>query len=225
MNLESAFEVIYGRFPKPEETARFNRLAKELDIRDNDAVWSLVFLLGHHLELADAMPVKISLASARVLSRFDEGLKQRTVTAEKELEAAKARVEQTLSETVVASAQREIARSAQAVARSAATKSWLQWLGGAALAGMIALAGAFAWGYGVGQRTGYASALDVKEAGNWASTASGQASYQMDRSGELSHLIRCDQAGWRLEKNKTGERECFVYPDPYGAVVGWRLPH
>ena len=38
MSLETAFLTVYGREPKPEETNRFNRLAKELGIRKNDAI-------------------------------------------------------------------------------------------------------------------------------------------------------------------------------------------
>lgn len=45
MNLDAAFQTVYGRLPHPDETLRFNRLAKELGIRDNDAVWGIVFLL------------------------------------------------------------------------------------------------------------------------------------------------------------------------------------
>jgi len=49
------------------------------------------------------------------------------------LAATKARIEQTVSQAVVTSAQREIARAAQTVAQITVRKSWLQWLGGAAV--------------------------------------------------------------------------------------------
>ena len=62
MNLDTAFRSIYGRDPSPEETNRFNRIGKELDIRDNDAIWAIAFLLGHHLDLAKQMPEQIDKA-------------------------------------------------------------------------------------------------------------------------------------------------------------------
>jgi hypothetical protein len=224
MNLETAFHTVYGRDPKPEETNRFNRLAKELDIRENDAVWSIVFLLGHHLELTELLPKRIGLATERSLEQFDVSLRQRGEVAEAELRAVKARIEETVSVNVMASVEKEIARSAQTVVRYTAAKSWLQWLGSAALAGMAILAGTFYWGYSNGMSSGYAAALDVKEASSWAATPVGQAAYHLNQNGDLVHLIRCDQSGWKIEKTRTGANGCFVHPGLDGDVFGWRLP-
>jgi DNA anti-recombination protein RmuC len=164
MSLETAFMTIYGREPKPEETNQFNRLAKELGIRENDAVWSIVFLLGHHRELAEKIPERMREQSNHALAAFDAGVQQRSQTAEKELRAIKARIEETISTTVVTSCEKEIACSAQSVARVAAATSLLQWLGVASCVGMVFLGTAFYWSNENGKRIGYASALDVKEA-------------------------------------------------------------
>ena len=69
MNVDTAFRSIYGRDPNPEETNRFNRVGKELDIRDNDAIWAITFLLGHHLDLAKLMkrPYLINTLGAQKL--------------------------------------------------------------------------------------------------------------------------------------------------------------
>lgn len=224
MSLETAFLTVYGREAKPEETNRFNRLAKELGIRENDAVWSIVFLLGHHLELAEKIPERMREQSNRALAKFDAGVRQRSETAEKELQAIKARIEESISATVVMSCEKEIARSAQGVARVAAAKSWLQWLGVASCVGMVFLGTAFYWGNENGKRIGYASALDVKEASSWAATPAGQGAYRLDRNGDLSHLLRCDQTGWKIQKTKSGAMGCFVNPGPDDQVVGWLMP-
>ena len=224
MNLEAAFVTVYGREPKPEETNRFNKLAKELGIKENDAVWSLVFLLGQHLELTEAVPERIRSAAELTLFNFQSAVQKRSETAEVELDVIRARIEENISESVVASAEREIARSAQAVARHTASKSWLQWLGAASILGMLILAGAFWWGFSTGQRSGYAAALDVKEAESWAATPSGQAAYRLERNGDLMHLVRCDQDGWRVEKTTTGGKGCFVRGTTDGHVMGWLLP-
>jgi hypothetical protein len=224
MSLETAFLAVYGREAKPEETNRFNRLAKELDIRENDAIWSVVFLLGHHLELTEKLPEQMREQSNRALARFDLGIRQRSETAETELRVIKARIEDRISVSVVTSCEKEIARSAQIVARHAAAKSWLQWLGAASCVGMALLAFAFYWGYGNGKRIGYASALDVKAASSWAATSAGQGAYRLDRNGDLLHLLRCDQTGWKVQKTKTGAMGCFVNPGPDDQVVGWLIP-
>jgi ElaB/YqjD/DUF883 family membrane-anchored ribosome-binding protein len=224
MSLDTAFVTVYGREPKPEETNRFNKLAKELGIRENDAVWSLVFLLGQHLEMTEAIPERIRSEAELTLAKFQSAVQKRNETAEVELNAIKARIEERISKSIVASAEREIARSAQAVARHTASKSWLQWLGLASIIGMLILAGACWWGYSTGQRSGYAAALDVKEAESWAATPSGQAAYRMEQNGDLIHLIRCDQEGWHVEKTTTGAKVCFVRGTSDGHLMGWLLP-
>ncbi|WP_263358610.1 hypothetical protein [Acidicapsa ligni] len=224
MSLETAFLTVYGREAKPEETNRFNRLAKELGIRENDAIWSIVFLLGHHLELTEKLPERMGEQANRTLAKFDVGIRQRSETAETELRAIKARIEEAISSTVVTSCEREIARSAQTVARYAAAKNWLQWLGVASCVGMVLLATAFCWGYENGKRVGYAYSIDVKEASSWAATPVGQGAYRLDRNGDLVHLLRCDQMGWKVQKTRTGAKGCFVNPGPDGEITGWLIP-
>ena len=147
MNVDTAFRSIYGRDPNPEETNRFNRIGKELDIRDNDAIWAIAFLLGHHLDLAKQMPEQIDKLISQSLAKYTSSLDRARRLAETDLAATKARIEKTVGQAVVTSAQREIARAAQTVAHSTARKSWLQWLGGAMVVGMLLMSGAFYWGY------------------------------------------------------------------------------
>jgi hypothetical protein len=224
MSLETAFMTVYGREAKPEETNKFNRLAKELGIRENDAVWSIVFLLGYHLELTETLPERLTTVTKRALVQFDSAIRLRSETAESELRTVKARIEENVSSAVLATAEREIARSAQAVARHMAAKSWLQWLGAASCAGMIIVAVAFYCGYSNGRHVGYAAALDVKEASSWASTAAGQGAYRLDRNGDLTHLVRCDQPGWNVQQTKAGAKGCFVNPGSDGEITGWLIP-
>lgn len=82
MNIETAFRSVYGREPLPEETNRFNRIARELDIRDNDAIWAVAFLLGHHLDLAMRMPERIEQLASRSLDRYDAALSESRKRAE-----------------------------------------------------------------------------------------------------------------------------------------------
>jgi hypothetical protein len=225
MNVDTAFRSIYDREPSPEETNRFNRIGKELDIRDNDAIWAVVFLLGHHLELAKQMPEQIDKLISQSLADYTAAISNTLNLAESDLAATKARIEETVSQSVVASAQKEIARAAQTVAYSTARKSWLQWLGGAAVAGMMLMGGTFYWGYNVGNDNGYARALDVKEASNWAATELGQAAYRLDQNGDLRSIVRCDRDGWAVERSRDGKQKlCVVHPASSGYTSGWYIP-
>jgi hypothetical protein len=175
MNLDTAFRAVYGRAPDPEETNRFNQVARELDIRDNDAIWVVTFLLGHHLDLAKRMPEQIEERVCESLTSYQMALLNGRKLVEAELAAIRARIEETISTTVVTSAQSEIAKAAQVVARGSARRSWL---GSAVVAGMMLTGGVFYWGYDVGNRSGYTRAVDVKTASSWAASDLGQGRLQ-----------------------------------------------
>ena len=225
MNLDTAFRSVYGRDPSPDETNRFNRIGKELDIRDNDAIWAIAFLLGHHLDLAKQMPEQIDKLISQSLARYTSSLDSARRLAETDLAATKARIEETVGQAVVTLAQREIARAARTVAQITARKSWLQWLGGAAVAGMLLIGGTFYWGYAVGNANGYARSLDVKALSAWAASSEGQAAYKLDQDGDLRALIRCDRDGWTVQRSQDGKHKvCVVHPASDGFVTGWYVP-
>jgi hypothetical protein len=217
MNLDTAFRSIYGRAPSPEETNSFNRIGKELGIRDNDAIWAIAFLLGHHLDLAKQMPEQIDKLISQSLAKYASSLDTARRLAETDLAATKARIEETVGQAVVT--------SAQTVAQITARKSWLQWLGGAAVAGMLLMGGAFYWGYAVGNTNGYARSLDVKTVSAWAASSGGQAAYKLDQNGDLRSLIRCDRDGWTVQRSQDGKHKlCVVRPASNGLVSGWYVP-
>jgi hypothetical protein len=225
MNIDIAFRSIYGRDPSPEETNQFNRIGKELDIRDNDAIWAVAFLLGHHIELAKQMPKQIDQQISRSLAGYKAAIARNLSLAETDLAAIKARVEESVSRSVVTSAQQEIARAAQAVAVNTARKSWLQWLGGAAVAGMLLMGGTFYWGYRFGNASGYARGIDVNATSEWAASELGQAAYKLDQDGELRSLVRCDRDGWEKQKSADGKRRiCVVNRRLDGLISSWYIP-
>jgi hypothetical protein len=225
MNVDTAFRSIYGRDPSPAETNQFNRIGRELDIRDNDAIWAVTFLLGHHLDLTKQMPEQIDKLISQSLTDYRTAISDALNLAESDLAATKARIEETVSQSVVASAQKEIARAAQTIAYSTARKSWLQWLGGAAVVGMLLMGGTFYWGYNVGNGNGYARALDVETASSWAASNLGQAAYKLDQDGDLRSLLRCDRDGWTVQRSKDGKHQlCVVHPDSNGTIYGWYVP-
>lgn len=225
MNIDTAFRAIYSREPNAEETGRFNRIARELGIRDNDAIWAVVFLLGHHLELTQTMPERMEQLTAQSMVQFTAVLLRARKSAEAEFAATRARVEENVSQALITSVQKEIARTAQTVARDTTRKSWLQWLGGAAVSGMILVSGAFYWGYATGNATGYVRALDTKSVSVWATTAMGHAAYELDQNEDLRSLVRCDRDGWKIQTAEDGKHKiCTVGAARNGMIYGWYIP-
>jgi len=103
------------------------------------------FLLGHHLDLAKQMPEQIDKLISQSLAKYASSLDSARRLAEIDLAATKARDRTNCEPSCRKSAQREIARAAQTVAQITVRKSWLQWLGGAAVVGMLLMGGTFYW--------------------------------------------------------------------------------
>lgn len=225
MNLIAAFRSIYERDPTAEEVNQFNRIARELDIRDNDALWAVTFLMGHHLDLAKNMPEQIEKQVTESLQKYRTELDRARAAAESEMKATKQRIEENVSKAVVVSAQTEIANAAQVVARDTARRSWLQWLGAAAIVGMLLAGGIFYWGYHTGSSAGYTHALTAKAAANWAASPIGLEAYRLYRDGDLTAIVRCSRSGWRIKTSRDGRHKvCIVGPDADGTTFGWYLP-
>lgn len=225
MNLNSAFRSVFERNPTVEETNRFHRLAKELDIRDNDAIWAVTFLLGYHLEIAKDMPQRMQEHVAESLKKYRAETYRMRAAAEMEMIAAKTRIEENVSASVVRSAKAEIAKAAQAVARDVARKSWLQWLGAACVSGMLLAAGIFYWGYVKGNEAGYVRSQTAQAASTWGASPAGQAAYKLDQNGDLTSIVRCKHDGWRIRSSEDGKHKlCVVGPDADGETIGWFLP-
>ena len=224
MSIDAAFRTIYERNPTPEETNHFNRIAKELGIRDNDALWAMMLLSGHYIDLAKHMPDRIRELTAKSLTEHARTIERAHVAAEKDFAVIKTRIEENISRAVVTSAQEEIAKAAQTVAQHTARKSWLQWLGSAVVVGMILFAAAFYWGYRIGTASGYARALDVKIASSWAATDMGRAAYRLDQSGDLRAIVQCDRDGWKITRGREGQKICHVETNSNGQTFGWFIP-
>jgi hypothetical protein len=171
------------------------------------------------------MPEQIDRLISQSLAKYSSSLDSARKLAETDLAATKARIEETVGQAVVTSAQREIARAAQTVAQLTARKSWLQWLGGAAITGMLLMGGTFYCGNRIGNVNGYARALDVKAVSAWAASSEGQAAYKLDQDGDLRSLVRCDRDGWTVQRSQDGKRKlCIVRPASDGFVSGWYVP-
>jgi hypothetical protein len=126
----SAFEMLLGRTATETERAQLRKIRDALDLRDNDALWSVLFALQYYDSLYRQFPKAIAAEAAKILA---------------ETRAAS----EAVMRANVASAQADLARAvaltAQGVAQSVARRWRLQWtIIGAAVGAIIFASGVFA---------------------------------------------------------------------------------
>jgi hypothetical protein len=126
----SAFETLLGRTATETERVQLRKIRDALDLRDNDALWSVLFALQYYDSLYRQFPKAIAAEAAKILA---------------ETRAAS----EAVMRANVASAQADLARAvaltAQGVAQSVARRWQLQWtIIGAAVGAIIFASGVFA---------------------------------------------------------------------------------
>ena len=126
----SAFEKLLGRTATETEREQLRKIRDALDLRDNDALWSVLFALQYYDSLYRQFPKAIAAEAAKILA---------------ETRAAS----EAVMRANVASAQADLARAvaltAQGVAQSVARRWQLQWtIIGAAVGAIIFASGVFA---------------------------------------------------------------------------------
>ena len=126
----SAFEKLLGRTATETERVQLRKIRDALDLRDNDALWSVLFALQYYDSLYRQFPKAIAAEAAKILA---------------ETRAAS----EAVMRANVASAQADLARAvsltAQGVAQSVARRWQLQWtIIGAAVGAIIFASGVFA---------------------------------------------------------------------------------
>jgi hypothetical protein len=209
--VEDAFERLRGRQPSDQERQGLMRARDALGLKDNDALWLLLMVLGHYETLYGRFPALIAKAAADVT----EGAK---AAAEAELKAAAARTRAELAKSVAQTAL-EIADRVASTKRS----KWM--LTGIVLAASIFVGvGASMYGAGVssgnaaGQLDGYSKARDEKAAAAWANTPEGQIAIGLAKAGSLRELAACSGRGWK-RKGSSCLPKCEK-----GSVDGWNIP-
>jgi len=210
--LEDAFTTLLGRQPGDAEKQALFRARDAFQIKNNDALWLLLAILGHYETLYSKIPSLIAESAAKVTGKT-------RAAAEAESRAAGARVRSELAESV-AKAAREIADRAANTKRS----QWIAVCLVVAASTFIAVAG---WAFGAGRRSGfdagrvegYAAARDEKAAAAWANSPEGQLAFALAKVGSIRELALCSGRGWRRDGGY-----CVARPEK-GVFFGWRLPN
>jgi hypothetical protein len=128
----SAFEKVLGRESKPAEREQLYRVKEALGLRDNDALWLVLFALQYYDSLYRQFPKAIGQEASRVLG-------ETRVAADASMRAS---LEQAKAELTHA-----MATAAEGVAREAARRQMVRWL----IAGMAVGAALFGAGLFVGR--------------------------------------------------------------------------
>jgi hypothetical protein len=126
----AGFEKLLGRQSTPAEREQLFRVKEALGLRENDALWLILFALQYYESLYRQFPKAIGVEASRILAQARE-----TVDAQ-----VKAGAEQAKADLA-----RAVAIAAQGVARDAARRRMIEWLvGGMALGAALVGAGFFA---------------------------------------------------------------------------------
>ena len=132
----SSFERMLGRAATERERDQLRRVQAELDLRENDALWLVIFALQYYEGLYRQFPKAIAAEAQRVLS-------ETRATAEATIRAG--------AESAKADLAKAIATTARDVAHDVARRQMIQWL----VLGMLVGAGLLGAGVYVGVRASF----------------------------------------------------------------------
>ena len=221
MNVEQTFKNVVGREMTPDEVTRYLKLQKEFEIPDTDAIWMMFIWFEFYQRIFEKFPENARVETEKVITQLRSASVAVTEATSAEVkasrekaaleiakaqEAAKAALNQALSQTMSAAVQRaidQIVQSTHAQALKTQARKWA--LIGAVTAAIlvVALAGGVGWkSYRTGLAGGYASGVIV--------------------GGNFRHFIDCDLPGWKLEQKKDGSTWCYPTAAKDG-TYGWRI--
>jgi hypothetical protein len=130
----SSFERLLGRAATERERDQLRRVQTELGLRDNDALWLVIFALQYYEGLYRQFPKAIAAEAQRVLL-------ETRATAEATIRAG--------AEAAKADLAKAIAATARDLAQDVARRQMLQWL----VLGMLVGAGLLGVGVYIGAHT------------------------------------------------------------------------
>lgn len=213
--IESNFSKLSKRKLSAEDKERLFQTQKILGLRDNDALWLVIFALQDHLILYRDIPEAITKVSEKTLRDFRSTLDAQVV-------ASLASARSSKEETVV-----NADTSLKPMATGVGLLPKIGWL----TLGCLAITAAFtgmAWqmhrigmeaGYQTGFGKGYTESRNEAAAASWAATPEGRLAFELAKKGQLQMLAKCEGKGWKISNNV-----CFPMPVAGEGVHGWALP-
>lgn len=182
--VEDSFTKLLGRQPSDQERQTVIRTRDALNLKNNDALWLVLIVLGHYETLYSRFPSLIEKAATSVTDRVK-------AAAEAELKAAAAGTHAELAKSV--------ARTANDIADRAASAKRSTWFAMAFTAAAVMLMGigvgmfrvGASSGRAAGEHEGYLQARSENAAESWANTPEGQLGFRLAEAGSLRELATC----------------------------------
>lgn len=204
----AAFEAAFRRKPTAEEVERLERVMDVLDVRENDAIMTLMVVLEFYLSLYGSVPGRIEAAAKAAVGETKE-------TTEK--------IAATAAQLAHGDLVEQLGKAVNQVASDAARKQQWKALGAGIAAAAISLLVTGWVCFDAGKEAGYGAAIKVARnetaAAAWANTPEGQLAYRLALAGSLQQVARCSAPGWKIRNGA-----CLPQVDAEGTLHGWVMP-
>jgi len=204
----AAFEAAFHRQPTAEEVGRLERVMDVLDVRENDAIMTLMVVLEFYLSLYGSVPGRIEAAAKAAVGETKE-------TTEK--------IASTAAQLAHGDLVEQLGKAVNQVASDAAKKQQWKALGAGIAAAAISLLVTGWMCFDAGKEAGYGAAIKVARnetaAAAWANTPEGQLAYRLALAGSLQQVARCSAPGWKIRNGA-----CLPQVDAEGTLHGWVMP-
>ena len=204
----AAFEAAFRRKPTAEEVERLERVMDVLDVRENDAIMTLMVVLEFYLGLYGSVPGRIEAAAKAAVGETKE-------TTEK--------IAATAAQLAHGDLVEQLGKAVNQVASDAARKQQWKALGAGIAAAAISLLVTGWVCFDAGKEAGYGAAIKVARnetaAAAWANTPEGQLAYRLALAGSLQQVARCSAPGWKIRNGA-----CLPQVDAGGTLHGWVMP-
>lgn len=194
------YEALLDRKPSKIEYQNLLRISQALNLRQDDAFWTILIVLEDYGR-------SYQLAPARIETAVENACKSISDVAERETRAAAARAIEAMAD--------ETARIAKDIADKTAGRDRAKWITIAASICTLSCLGMFSFGFAYGYQVG-ASAAGL--AAEWAMTKEGQTARALAETGSLYVVTDCLGEDWYVER-QNGYKICRT---PTGA--GWYIP-
>ena len=204
----AAFEAAFQRKPTAEEVGRLERVMDVLDVRENDAIMTLMVVLEFYLGLYGSVPGRIEEAAKTAVGETKETTQKIAATA---------------AQLAHGDLVEQLGKAVNQVASDAAKKQQWKALGVGIAAAAISLLITGWVCFDAGREAGYGAAIKVARnetaAAAWANTPEGQLAYRLALAGSLQQVARCSAPGWKIRNGA-----CLPQVDAEGTLHGWVMP-
>ena len=204
----AAFEAAFQRKPTADEVGRLERVMDVLDVRENDAIMTLMVVLEFYLGLYGSVPGRIEEAAKTAVGETKETTQKIAATA---------------AQLAHGDLVEQLGKAVNQVASDAAKKQQWKALGAGIAAAAISLLVTGWVCFDAGREAGYGAAIKVARnetaAAAWANTPEGQLAYRLALAGSLQQVARCSAPGWKIRNGA-----CLPQVDAEGTLHGWVMP-